>query len=54
MITNPKFDELSSLEILEKIKKLELEGKFSEHIDPINPDYSRVDENYPYIPARMA
>jgi 1-acyl-sn-glycerol-3-phosphate acyltransferase len=50
MILNPKFEELTSLEILDKIKQFELEGKFSEHIDPINPDYSKVDENYPYIP----
>lgn len=50
MITNPKFDELTSLDILEKIKQLEKEGKFNEHIDPINPDYSKVTEDYPYIP----
>ena len=47
---NPHFDELTRIEVLEKIKEYEKLGKFNEHIDPINPDYSRVDENYPYIP----
>lgn len=49
-MVNPKFEALSSLEVLDKIKKYEEEGKFSEHIDTINPDYSYVGADYPYIP----
>jgi 1-acyl-sn-glycerol-3-phosphate acyltransferase len=37
-------------EEIEKIKVLEKEGRFNEHVDPFGAEYEKVDENFEYIP----